>query len=76
MGMFYIEIVKLLYYDDDGYVLQWWKVWILFNLMVCFYVIVQDCVDWQVFGLDIDIVVSVFDEMIMCLLLGQIIDWM
>lgn len=74
MGTFHIEIVKPSHYDDDGYVLQWWKAWIPSNSMACLYAIAQDCANRKVLGEHTDIAVSAFDEMTMRLPLGQIID--
>ena len=32
---FVIELVKPSHYDDDGYVIQWWKSWIPSNSLAC-----------------------------------------
>ena len=65
MGTFYIDIIKPSHYDDDGYVLQWWKAWIPSNSMACLYAIAKDCAERKVLGDDVDIVVNAYDEMTM-----------
>ncbi|WP_434055075.1 MAG: B12-binding domain-containing radical SAM protein [Roseibium sp.] len=73
MGTFHIEIIKPSHYDDDGYVLQWWKAWIPSNSMACLYAIAQDCADRKVLGDDTTISVNAYDEMTMRVPLAEII---
>lgn len=63
MARFHVEIIKPSHYDDDGYVLSWWKAWIPSNSMACLYTIAQDCAERLVLGEDTDIVVNAYDEM-------------
>ncbi|MEP3431248.1 MAG: radical SAM protein [Roseibium sp.] len=74
MGTYHIEIIKPSHYDDDGYVLQWWKAWVPSNSMACLYAISKDCSDKKILGEDIDISVNAFDEMTMRVPLEQIIE--
>lgn len=74
MGTFHIEIIKPSHYDDDGYVLQWWKAWIPSNSMACLYAISQDCAERNVLGEETSISVNAYDEMTMRVPLPQIID--
>ncbi|MET1415752.1 B12-binding domain-containing radical SAM protein [Roseibium sp. HPY-6] len=74
MGKFHIEIIKPSHYDDDGYVLQWWKAWIPSNSMACLYAIAQDCAARTVLGADTEIAVGAYDEMTMRVPLRQIIE--
>ncbi|MEP3045715.1 MAG: radical SAM protein [Roseibium sp.] len=74
MGTFHIEIIKPSHYDDDGYVLQWWKAWVPSNSMACLYAIAKDCSDKQILGDDQDISVNAYDEMTMRVPLQQIIE--
>ena len=73
MGTFHIEIIKPSHYDDDGYVLQWWKAWIPSNSMACLYAIAQDCAGRKVFGEDTAISVNAYDEMTMRVPLAEIV---
>lgn len=73
MGKFHIEIIKPSHYDDDGYVLQWWKAWIPSNSMACLYAIAQDCAKRRTLGDNTDISVNAYDEMTMRVPLPQII---
>ena len=72
MASFHVEIVKPSHYDDNGYVLQWWKAWIPSNSMACLYAIAQDAAKRKILGDDTDIVVNAADEMTMRLPLRQI----
>lgn len=73
MGTFHIEIIKPSHYDDDGYVLQWWKAWIPSNSMACLYAIAQDCAAKKVLGGGTEIKVNAYDEMTMRVPLHEII---
>ena len=65
MATFNIEIVKPSHYDEDGYVLRWWKAWIPSNSMASLYAIARDCADRRALGPDTDIEVNAYDEMTM-----------
>jgi len=73
MSNFFVDIVKPSHYDDDGYVLQWWKAWIPSNSMACLYAIAQDSAKRQVLGRDVNIVVNAYDEMTMRVPESQIV---
>lgn len=73
MGTFHIEIIKPSHYDDDGYVLQWWKAWIPSNSMACLYAIAQDCAGRKVLGAETAISVNAYDEMTMRVPLAEIV---
>ncbi len=72
MAAFHIEIIKPSHYDDDGYVLQWWKAWIPSNSMACLYAIAGDSAKRKVLGEDTEIQIEAYDEMTMRLPLKQI----
>ena len=63
MQTFNIEIIKPSHYDNDGYVIQWWKSWIPSNSMACLYAIAQDCAARKVLGDDVAIEIDAYDEM-------------
>ncbi|MBN9673952.1 radical SAM protein [Labrenzia aggregata] len=65
-------MIKPSHYDDDGYVLQWWKAWIPSNSMACLYSIARDCAQRSTLGPDTDISVNAFDEMTMRVPLEEI----
>ncbi|MEM1045516.1 MAG: radical SAM protein [Pseudomonadota bacterium] len=73
MRTFHVDIIKPSHYDDDGYVLQWWKAWIPSNSMACLYAIAQDCASRRVLGDDVDIVVNAYDEMTMRVPMSRIV---
>ena len=39
---FVVELIKPSHYDDDGYVIQWWKSWIPSNSLASLYGIAND----------------------------------
>ena len=50
---FHVEMIKPSHYDDDGYVIQWWKASIPSNSLASLYAIVQDAADRRVLGADV-----------------------
>ena len=56
--IFHVEMIKPSHYDDDGYVIQWWKASIPSNSLASLYALVQDAADRRVLG---DEVVLTFD---------------
>jgi len=59
---FYLELIKPSHYDDDGYVIQWWRAWIPSNSLSSVYGLILDAVKRRVLGDDVEIVVKVYDE--------------
>lgn len=55
-------MIKPSHYDDDGYVIQWYKSSIPSNTMATIYGLGLDCVKNQVLGKDVDIELSPYDE--------------
>ena len=47
---FHVEMIKPSHYDDDGYVIQWWKASIPSNSLASLYAIVQDAAERRVLG--------------------------
>ncbi len=60
---FPLVLIKPSHYDDDGYVIQWWKAWIPSNSLAALYGLALDLVERKTFGDDIEIVLEAFDEM-------------
>ena len=61
-GTFHIEMIKPSHYDDDGYVIQWWRAQIPSNSLASVYAIVQDAAQRRVMGEDTDITFDAWDE--------------
>src|SRR5207244_11266853 len=49
---FVVELIKPSHYDDDGYVIQWWKSWIPSNSLACLYGIAMDLAERRALGPD------------------------
>jgi hypothetical protein len=59
---FHVEIIKPSHYDDDGYVIQWWKASIPSNSLASLYAIVRDAADRAVLGFDVTLTLDGWDE--------------
>src|SRR5881227_476218 len=59
---FVVELIKPSHYDDDGYVIQWWKSWIPSNSLACLYGIAMDLARRRALGPDVAIEIRAYDE--------------
>lgn len=59
---FHIVLIKPSHYDDDGYVIQWWRAWIPSNSLSSVYGLALDAVGRRVLGDDVEIDIAVYDE--------------
>src|SRR5215469_2904167 len=59
---FLVELIKPSHYDDDGYVIQWWRGWIPSNSLSCLYGLAIDSRARHVLGEDVEIEVAAYDE--------------
>lgn len=59
---FQLLLIKPSHYDDDGYVIRWWRVSIPSNSLAAVYGIAADCAERQVLGEDVTIDIDVIDE--------------
>jgi pyruvate-formate lyase-activating enzyme len=59
---FIVELIKPSHYDDDGYVIQWWRGFIPSNSLSALYGLVLDARDRRVLGNNVDIDVHAYDE--------------
>src|ERR1019366_4073942 len=50
------------HYDDDGYVIQWFRSAIPSNSLAALYGLARDCAERQVLGADVDLAIHTFDE--------------
>src|SRR5580658_1618414 len=59
---FQLLLVKPSHYDDDGYVIRWWRAMSPANSLAAIYSIAADCAERQVLGPDVAIDIEVMDE--------------
>ena len=59
---FLLVLIKPSHYDDDGYVIRWWRAMIPSNSLAAVYGIAADCAERQVLGPDVDIDIEAIDE--------------
>ena len=59
---FALLLVKPSHYDDDGYVIQWFRSAIPSNSLAALYGLAQDCAARQVLGDDVALDIHAFDE--------------
>ena len=62
MRKFQLLLIKPSHYDDDGYVIRWWRAMIPSNSLAAVYGIASDCVARQVLGSEIEIDIDAIDE--------------
>ena len=59
---FQLILIKPSHYDDDGYVIRWWRGIIPSNSLAAVYGIAADCAERKVLGPDVVIDIAVLDE--------------
>ena len=59
---FVVELIKPSHYDDDGYVIQWWKSWIPSNSLACLFGIATDIAARRALGPDVAVEIHAYDE--------------
>ncbi len=59
---FLIILIKPSHYDDDGYVIQWFRSPIPSNSLASVYSLIDDCRARKILGDDVDIEIDVIDE--------------
>lgn len=69
---FLVELIKPSHYDDDGYVIQWWKAWIPSNSLSSVYGLTRDIAQRRVLGDDLEIEVEAYDETNTLIPIGEI----
>ena len=70
---FVVELVKPSHYDEDGYVIQWWKSWIPSNSLACLYGIATDIAARRALGPDVALEIRAYDECHTVIPVGRII---
>ena len=59
---FSLVLIKPSHYDDDGYVIQWYRSAIPSNSLACLYGLALECRDNRELGADVDLDIHAFDE--------------
>src|SRR6202047_366106 len=59
---FQLVLIKPSHYDDDGYVIRWWRAMIPSNSLAAVYAIAADCAERRILGPDVAIDIEVIDE--------------
>ncbi len=59
---FCLVLVKPSHYDDDGYVIQWFRSPIPSNSLASLFGLAKDCAERKILGEDVDIEIHAFDE--------------
>jgi radical SAM superfamily enzyme YgiQ (UPF0313 family) len=59
---FFVELIKPSHYDDDGYVIQWWKSFSLSNSLSCLYSLTLDSAERKILGENVNIIANLHDE--------------
>src|SRR5215213_4147847 len=60
--IFSLVLIKPSHYDDDGYVIQWFRSAIPSNSLACLYGLALECKEQKVLGDDIELQIHAFDE--------------
>ena len=71
---FQLVLIKPSHYDDDGYVIQWWRSSIPSNSLACVYALARDAAERRVLGADVEIDITAFDETNTRVQLDDIVD--
>jgi radical SAM superfamily enzyme YgiQ (UPF0313 family) len=59
---FQLVLIKPSHYDDEGYVIRWWRSFIPSNSLAAMYGIAADCAERQVLGTGVAIDIEAIDE--------------
>lgn len=59
---FSLVLIKPSHYDDDGYVIQWYRSAMPSNSLACLYGLTKECAEQKILGDDVEIEVHAFDE--------------
>src|SRR5258707_5539078 len=62
MRKFLLMLIKPSHYDDDGYVIRWWRAMIPSNSLAAVYGIAADCAAREVLGPNVTIAIDAIDE--------------
>jgi radical SAM superfamily enzyme YgiQ (UPF0313 family) len=59
---FRLVLIKPSHYDDDGYVIRWWRGGLPSNSLACLFGIALDCREREILGADFEINIESIDE--------------
>jgi radical SAM superfamily enzyme YgiQ (UPF0313 family) len=59
---FRVVLIKPSHYDDDGYVIQWYRSAVPSNTLAALYGLTRDIIERKVLGDDVDVVIDAYDE--------------
>ena len=59
---FLLVLIKPSHYDNDGYVIRWWRGGLPSNSLACLYGIAMECRERRVLGADFEIDIEAIDE--------------
>src|SRR5882724_7411307 len=59
---FTLVLIKPSHYDDDGYVIQWFRSAIPSNSLACLYGLALECSEQNILGEDVELDIHAFDE--------------
>src|ERR1700730_17191931 len=59
---FLVELIKPSHYDDQGYIIQWWRGFVPSNSLSCLYGLALDVRERRALGDDVDIDIEARDE--------------
>ena len=59
---FHLVLIKPSHYDDDGYVIRWWRAMIPSNSLAAIYGIAADCAERRILGPEVGITIDAIDE--------------
>jgi len=62
MRRFCLVLIKPSHYDDDGYVIQWFRSAIPANSLACLYGLASECAEQKILGADVKLEIHAFDE--------------
>ena len=61
-GRFLVELIKPSHYDDDGYVIQWWRGFVPSNSLSSIYGLVEDARAREILGAGVALEIQAYDE--------------
>ncbi|MDG2167873.1 MAG: hypothetical protein P8L44_08095 [Opitutales bacterium] len=59
---FVVELIKPSHYDDQGYVIRWWRAWIPSNSLAVLHGLTLDAAHQQMLGPDTEFLIRAYDE--------------
>ena len=62
--VFELFLIKPSHYDDDGYLIQWLRTYTPSNSLAALYGIARDCSERRIFGPDVELRITVMDEVV------------